>query len=336
MWYTNARIFTPTGYMHGSFEVQDGRFVTIIPEKTDDRHAIDLCGAKVIPGLVDIHTHGNSGADFSDGDLPGLQRMARYLARQGVTSFAPTSMTLPYETLAKAFETARELHEKRPTDCARVMGIHMEGPFFSEAKKGAQNAAYLQKPDFDAFETLQNGCGDLIRIADVAPELEGAIQFTEKAKTLCRVSVAHTDANYDQAKAVFEAGATHITHLFNGMPPIHHRKPGVIGAGSEREDVTAELICDGLHVHPSAVRMAFRLFPDLRRAPLLRDAGRHLFTGRTDRNTERPRRKASGRHSRGLCREPRRLPAQRRSLWNPRSGCDSISYDDPRQRNQRR
>ena len=261
MWYTNAKIFTPTGYIHGSFEVQGSHFVTIIPEKSDDRQAIDLCGAKVIPGLVDIHTHGNSGADFSDGDLSGLQRMARYLARQGVTSFAPTSMTLPYETLAKAFDTARELHDNRPTDCARVMGIHMEGPFFSEAKKGAQNAAYLQKPDFNAFEALQNGCRNLIRIVDVAPELEGAVQFTEQAKTLCRVSVAHTDATYNEAKMVFEAGATHITHLFNGMPPIHHRKPGIIGAGSERENVTAELICDSLHVHPSAVRMAFRLFP---------------------------------------------------------------------------
>ena len=149
----------------------------------------------------------------------------------------------------------------RPTGCARVAGIHMEGPFFSEKKKGAQNGAYLRLPDFEAFQRLWEGCGGLVRIVDVAPELDGAVKFVEGAKKLCTVSVAHTDADYDAARAVFAAGASHLTHLFNAMPPIHHRKPGVIGAASEREDVVAELICDGLHVHESAVRMAFRLFP---------------------------------------------------------------------------
>ena len=161
----------------------------------------------------------------------------------------------------KAFETASELFANQPEDCARVMGIHMEGPFFSEKKKGAQNAAYLQLPDYDRFRGLYDGCGGLVRIVDVAPELEGAEAFTARAKELCTVSVAHTDAGYEDAKAVFAAGARHLTHLYNAMPPIHHRKPGVIGAASEREDVTAELICDGMHVHPSMVRMAFRLFP---------------------------------------------------------------------------
>jgi N-acetylglucosamine-6-phosphate deacetylase len=100
-----------------------------------------------------------------------------------------------------------------------------------------------------------------VRIVDVAPELSGAVEFAEGAKALCTVSVAHTDAGYEDAKAVFQAGAKHLTHLFNAMPPIHHRKPGVIGAASECEHVIAELICDGLHVHPSSVRMAFKLFP---------------------------------------------------------------------------
>ncbi len=261
MWYTHARIFTPEGFMDGSFEVTGDRFVAVSAGDCDAKEAVDLHGAKVLPGLVDIHTHGNSGADFSDGDAAGLERMARYLARHGVTSFAPTSMTLPYGTLARAFATAQALRESRPANCARVVGIHMEGPFFSEAKKGAQNADYLRSPDFEAFAALQAGCGNLIRLVDVAPELENAATFTEKASALCKVSVAHTDADYDQACAVFDAGAAHLTHLFNAMPPIHHRKPGVIGAASERDGVTAELICDGLHVHPSAVRMAFRLFP---------------------------------------------------------------------------
>ena len=260
MLYTNARIFLPDrGFVPGGFTVEDGRFAEVF---IDGRAGgIDLDGAKVLPGLVDAHTHGAAGADFSDGDLEGLRRMGEHLARCGVTSFAPTSMTLPYETLAAAFGTAVELHRERPTDCARVAGIHMEGPFFSEKKKGAQNGAYLRLPDLEAFRMLFEKSEGLLRIVDLAPELEGAVPFAREACKSCTVSVAHTDANYDEAAAVFAAGASHLTHLYNAMPGIHHRKPGVIGAASEREDVTAELICDGLHVHPSAVRMAFRLFP---------------------------------------------------------------------------
>lgn len=260
MRFFNAWVFLPEkGFVYGGFDVEDGRFVSVF---TDDRSGeIDLGGACVIPGLVDIHTHGANGADFSDGDAEGLRRMGEHFAKCGVTSFAPTSMTLPYETLEAAFATAEELSSNRPAGCARVMGIHMEGPFFSEKKKGAQNGAYLKKPNFDVFQRLYEGCNNLVRIVDVAPELDGAAAFAEKAKELCTVSVAHTDASYDEAKAVFDAGARHLTHLYNAMPGIHHRKPGPIGAASEREDVAAELICDGLHVHPSAVRMAFRLFP---------------------------------------------------------------------------
>ena len=270
MWYTNARIFTPEGFVYGAFEVVDGRFGDVCPDNRGDSQAVNLDGMKVIPGLVDIHTHGNSDADFSYGDLTGLKRMAKYLARHGVTAFMPTSVTLPYDTLTKAFATAQTLHDTRPEGCARVMSIHMEGPFFSEKHKGAQNAAYLQMPDIWAFQELQQACGGLIRIVDVAPELEGAVRFIREVKTQCTVSVAHTNADYAQAKLAFDAGATHITHLFNGMPPVHHRTPGVIGAGSERDDVVAELICDGYHVHPSAVRMAFKLFPE--RICLISDA----------------------------------------------------------------
>ncbi len=260
MRYYNAWLFLgEKGFVPGGFDVEDGRFAAVF---TDGREGeVDLCGACVIPGLVDIHTHGAAGADFSDGDAEGLRRMAAHLARRGVTSFAPTSMTLPYATLEKAFATAAEFCADRPEGCARVMGVHMEGPYFSEKKKGAQNGAYLRLPDFEGFRALYEGCGGLVRVVDVAPELEGAAEFAAQAKEFCTVSVAHTDANYEEAAAVFDAGASHLTHLYNAMPPIHHRKPGPIGAASERGGVVAELICDGLHVHPSSVRMAFRLFP---------------------------------------------------------------------------
>ena len=257
--FKNAMLYTEEfRFVPGAFSVEDGKFANVLGEPQAD--AVDLHGAYVIPGLIDVHNHGNSGADFSDGDYDGLVKMAEYLARNGVTSFAPASMTLPYDVLAKAFATARCLADKAPEGASALRGIQMEGPFFSEKKKGAQNGAYLRDPDFAAFSKLYHDCGGLVRIVDVAPELPGACEFIRQAKELCTVSIAHTDANYDEARAAVEAGVTHLTHLFNAMPALHHRKPGVIGAAAEADQVSAEIISDGQHIHPSAVRLAFRLF----------------------------------------------------------------------------
>ena len=262
MKFKNANVFLEDqGFTRAGFAVENGIF-SEIRKGEGPEDGIDLQGQYVIPGLIDIHTHGNSGADFSDGDYEGLKKMARYLAENGVTGFAPASMTLPYDVLESAYLTAKRLRDEEPADCAALLGINMEGPFFSEKKKGAQNGAYLRNPDWEAFQHLYEVSDGLIRIADLAPELPGAVEFTEKASKLCTVSVAHTDASYDEARAVYEAGATHLTHLYNAMPGIHHRKPGVIGAASECEQVFAELICDGQHVHPSAVRMAVCLCPE--------------------------------------------------------------------------
>lgn len=276
MFYKNARIFTKDfDFRLGGFEVDEtGCFRNVLnPDIPKD--AVDLQGATVIPGLVDVHIHGAMGCDFSDGDPEGLVAMAGYLGKEGITSFAPASMTLPYEVLAKAYAVAGTFVKNRPEDCARLMGIHMEGPYFSEKKKGAQNGAYLKNPDFAGFEMLYHGCGGLIAIADVAPELPGAEEFVEKASKLCTVSVAHTDSDYNHAKAAFSAGATHLTHLYNAMPGVHHRTPGVIPAAVENENVRAELICDGIHVHPASVRLAFSMF-GASRMVLISDALRCL------------------------------------------------------------
>lgn len=259
MRYQNAMVLGPDFRFHkGSFAVRNGRFCEVLVETGEP--AQDLEGAYVIPGLIDIHNHGNSGFDFSDGDLKGLNTMARYLAQNGVTSFAPASMTLPEEQLAHAYKTAAVFAKNESDGCAVLRGIHMEGPFFSEKKKGAQNGAFLHAPDVDMFTRLNQAANGLIKIADVAPELPGSLEYIENVSKVCTVSIAHTDANYAQARAAISAGATHVTHLFNAMPDLHHRSPGVIGAAAESPRVYVELISDGMHVHESVVRAAFAMF----------------------------------------------------------------------------
>ena len=271
MFYTNARIFVDDAFHMGAFEVVDGKFGAILPENVP-ADAIDLGGATVIPGLIEVHSHGAMGYDFSDGSYEGLVEIAKFFLSCGVTSFAPASMTLPYDVLDKAFATAKRIVEEQPENCAKLRGIQMEGPFFSYAKRGAQNADYLKTPDFEGFKKLYEDCGGLVRIVDIAPELPGAAEFVAKAKDLCTVSIAHTDSDYDHAKAAVDAGVTHLTHLYNAMPGIHHRTPGVIPAAVENPNVRAEIIADGFHIHPASVRLAFTMFKN--RMILVSDSGR--------------------------------------------------------------
>ena len=274
MFYKNARIFGSDFKFHtGCFEVtEDGRFGAVLPGNVPE-DAYDLEGATVIPGLIEVHSHGNSGYDFSDGNYEGLVEMAKYFLSCGVTSFAPASMTLPYDVLEKAFATARRIVDEDPAGCSKLRGIQMEGPYFSYGKRGAQNADYLKAPDFEGFKALFEGCGGLIKIVDVAPELPGAAEFIQKASKLCTVSVAHTESGYEDAKTAFAVGATHLTHLYNAMPGINHRNPGVIPAAAECPHVRAEIICDGLHIHPAAIRLAFSMFGG-ERMILVSDSGR--------------------------------------------------------------
>ena len=249
------------------FDLKDG-FVerdvctdgALISSVSGDGQVLNADGCYVIPGLVDVHFHGCIGEDFSDATPEGLQRIADFELSQGVTYICPAGMTLPEEQLVKICENAAA-HRRKNTGGAEVVGVHLEGPFLSMAKKGAQNADYLHAPNIAMLRRLQESAEGCVRLVTAAPEEAGALEFIRAAAEAgIAVSVGHTVADYDTAKAAFAAGADHVTHLYNGMPPMHHRAPGVIGAAFDSPGVMAELICDGVHIHGAMVRLAFRLF----------------------------------------------------------------------------
>jgi len=215
----------------------------------------------VIPGLVDIHTHGAVGADFSDGTTDAIEKIAGFHLENGVTSFLGTTMSLPEESLLNICNVSKQLVCKRYENRAVLQGIHLEGPFFNHNKKGAQNADYIINPNFEMFVRLLKASDNTVRLISVAPELEGGLDFINFASLSCKVSIGHSMADYETACSAFLGGATHTTHLFNGMNALSHREPGIIGAAFDF-DAYAEIIADGVHVHPSVVRAVFRLFGD--------------------------------------------------------------------------
>lgn len=252
----NAKIFIGKEFIKGGIDF--GERINAVGEGINNGD-IDAKGAYIIPGLVDIHTHAAVGEDASDGKPEGISVMARHYASQGVTSWCPTTMTLKEPTLIRAAKAIKSY--RRTPDGAKVAGINLEGPFVCYAKRGAQNAENLHKPDYEMLCRINEASGGIVKLVTVAPEEDGAIEFIEKASKVCAVSIGHTCADYDTALAAYKAGASHTTHLFNAMPGLAHREPGVVAAARDCS-ATVELICDGLHIHPSVVRLTSALFGD--------------------------------------------------------------------------
>ncbi len=229
----------------------------IVKEGEGGGQTIDAAGLSAVPGLIDIHFHGCAGKDFCDGTEEAIRQIAEYELSQGITSICPATMTIPAAQIAQICKVAGSY---RSETGATLRGINLEGPFISPAKKGAQKEDHILAPDAELLRQWMELSGGLCRLIDIAPETEGAMAFIDAVKEDIHVSVAHTTADYDTATEAFARGADHITHLYNAMPGFSHRAPGVIGAGADQAHVYAELICDGIHVHPSAIRAALKLY----------------------------------------------------------------------------
>ena len=277
----NARVLIGNQFVSGGVEF-DAKFRICGACVTDGD--VDAEGAYLIPGLIDIHTHAAMGEDVSDGKAESLPVLSRYYAKGGVTSWCPTTMTLKEPALTAAMKAIQG--SERPEGGAKIAGINLEGPFLCHEKRGAQAAGNLALPDVDMFARLNAACGGIVRLITIAPEQPGAMEFIREVSKACTVSLGHSMADYDTAMAAYEAGASHTTHLFNAMRPLLHREPGIVGAACD-SGASVELICDGLHIHPSVVRIVFRLFGE--RTVLISDSlrcagmpdGEYTLSGQT-------------------------------------------------------
>ena len=234
----------------------DERITRIVPaaeftaEGVDE--VIDAAGAYVAPGFLNVHIHGCDGADTMDEDVGALARLAAFQARTGVTAFLPTTMTCAYDAVERALDRIRRAMTEKPHG-ARILGSHMEGPFISPAKKGAQDEQYILPPTFARIAPYR----DVIKIITVAPEMIVEEDFIESCcKSGIIVSLGHTAADYETACAAIACGASHITHLCNAMTGLNHRKPGMLGAALDT-DANCELIVDNVHVHPAMQRIIY-------------------------------------------------------------------------------
>ena len=262
----NVKVYTPDQkFVEGGLVLDQDRIEAVYTNETkpdfSGKEVLDGEGAYAIPGLIDLHFHGCKGDDFCDNSMEAIERIAEYEASVGVTAIAPATMTLPVEELVDVLKTAaqykREKHDYKKAD---LVGINMEGPFISPVKKGAQDDRNILPCDIALCERFLEASEDLVKFVGIAPEeSENSLEFIRHMKEKVDISLAHTNADYDTAMAAFSAGANHAVHLYNGMPEILHRAPGVVGAVFDSKHVMTEIICDGIHIHPASVRATFQM-----------------------------------------------------------------------------
>ncbi|ACJ80073.1 N-acetylglucosamine-6-phosphate deacetylase [Bacillus paranthracis] len=239
----------------GFLEIKDGKFGIFLENRPEEvEEIIDYAGYWIAPGLVDTHIHGFRNHDVMDNNFEGLNQISVGLLSCGVTSFLPTTLTSSIESLNNVVEMIGANYKK--VQGAKIKGIFLEGPFFTEKHKGAQNTKYFCDPSVDMLKGWQKLSNDSIKKIAIAPERKGAAEFIEYAVgEEIIVALAHSDATYEEAKQASEKGASVFVHTFNGMSPLHHREPGMVGAAMNLKDVFTEIICDGHHVHPVALNI---------------------------------------------------------------------------------
>ena len=258
--YTEEKTFVKGGIMLDGDKIQRVYAEEEKPQFAEEE-VLDGDGAYAIPGLIDLHFHGCKGDDFCDGTPEAIERIAEYEASIGVTAIAPATMTLPVEELKQILSVAAKYKKKGTSPkAADLVGINMEGPFISKVKKGAQDERNIIPCNAEIEEQFLEASDGLVKFIGIAPEdNEDYLEFIEEMKGKVNISLAHTNADYDTAKKAFDAGANHAVHLYNAMPAFTHRAPGVVGAVYDGKHVMAEIICDGIHIHPAMVRATFEM-----------------------------------------------------------------------------
>ncbi|WP_068779379.1 N-acetylglucosamine-6-phosphate deacetylase [Paenibacillus sp. GM2] len=275
----HARILTPRGWINnGSLFIKDGEIVGIdqgdgsgvessgqVVIAEEPWIQLDAGGRMLLPGFIDLHVHGGGGYDVMKGSADELYGLCRFHASRGTTSLLATTLTASHEEIISALEAAAVAVQdtEREPDGAHLLGIHLEGPFLNQTRCGAQNPDDLREPSIEEFESFWSASQGQIKLMAIAPELHSAEEVIVHAVNRgVTVSLAHTDADYLTMKKAVEWGATQVTHLFNGMRPLHHREPGVAGAALMLDELAVELICDGHHVHPDLVKWVFDIKPE--------------------------------------------------------------------------
>ncbi len=252
---TNADVFTNGKFEKTDVYIVDGKisFTEIQVQKT-----LDAGGKMLIPGFIDIHIHGALGCDFNDGTHEAFDKITQFVASHGTTSLLATTSTVSVEAVKNAAKTTKN-KMNGITNGAQVLGLHMEGPFLNPSALGAQNPDFVKKPSAEALDGILEECSDVLKLITVAPECEGAVEFIkEMKKRNVSVAIGHTTATYDETVQAFEAGADMLTHFYNTMTPLKHRDPGVVGATFENGNVNIQLICDLIHVHAAAIKIAIK------------------------------------------------------------------------------
>ena len=259
----NGKIVLPNRIIEDAALLYDAKIqgIVSVAELPADVETIDAAGKYVIPGLVDVHIHGYLGEDASDGSFDGIRIMAEGVAKNGVTSFLPTTMTVSYDELRTAFAQIRRGMEESGADSwqgAQILGVNAEGPFINPSKKGAQAGENIRPGDAAFLKEYL----DIIRVFTIAPEMPGNMDCIREMAGKCLISMGHTNATFDEAKAGIEAGVGHVTHLFNAQTALMHRDPGVVGAALTDDRVSTELIADAFHVNANLFPLVAKLKGD--------------------------------------------------------------------------